>query len=70
METDPGYSYLLGLQYQIQENRFYLNTQYSLSDSSKLESLLYGITDTEGVVHYFYFRIDSSVYQPPTEDEA
>ena len=70
METDPGRMYLLYLQYQIQGNRFYLNTQYSLSHTSNLESLLYGIVDTEGVEHYYYFRIDSSVYQPPTEDEA
>ena len=67
METDPGHQYLLYLHYQIQGNRFYLNTQFSLSHAS---SLLYGILDTEGVEHYYYFRIDSSVYQPPTEDEA
>ncbi len=69
METNPGHIYLLGLLYQIQGNRIYLNTN-SLSDSSGLKSLLYGIKDTEGVVHYYYFRIDSSVYQPPTESET
>ena len=70
METDPGSAYLLYLHYQIQGNRFYLNAPFSLSDSSRLESLLYGITDTEGVVHYYYFRIDSSVYHPPTDSET
>ncbi len=56
-------------QYVIRDNRFYLNTQYIARGSSTI-SILIGLTDPNGVTHFYYFRIDSSVYQSPTEDET
>ena len=62
-ETDPGYNYLLGLTFQIQGNRFYLKTPRVSSPTS----ILIGLTDPSGIQHFYYFRIDNSVYQPPAE---
>ena len=65
-ETDPGYNYLLGLTFQIQGNRFYLKTPRVSSPTS----ILIGLTDPSGIQHFYYFRIDNSVYQPPAESGA